>query len=137
MLTALTLLVVAQTSAPARPPAPKAPPTRVTVAVLVRDRAKWDKKPVIVEGRVSGVQEKVSRRKNPYTEFTLSDGGAKVNVYVRTHLKPKPKDGERVRVTGLFEKERKVGPRTILNQVSAMRDEGTTRGVVVLPASRS
>lgn len=104
-------------------------PVAATAAEVLAAREKFDGQAVRVVGKVSKYQAKTSRRGNPYTVFTIEAGGAKLSVYHQEHQAPAPKDGDTVEVTGVYEKERKVGSFTVKDQVDATPGLGRTLGV--------
>lgn len=93
----------------------------VSVAALVGDPDRYDGRVVTVAGVVSGYRERVSRAGNPYTTFRLEEGGGSVAVFAWGHRGLR--DGLRVRVTGVFQKVRRVGRYTFYNEIEARRIE--------------
>ncbi len=64
----------------------------------------------------NGVKLKTSKRGNDYTAFTLSGRGS-LNVYPHGHSQVK--EGQTVRVTGVYRKEKRVGKYTFRNEIEA------------------
>ena len=99
-------------------------------AVLTSDLAKHDQKVVTVVGKVDKYKEKTSKgAKKPYTVFVVSDAKGKVNVYLQGRPDEKLKDGDKVRVTGLYRKEKKVKEMVFKNEIDATNDKVKTNGV--------
>jgi len=92
---------------------------KATVAGLLKDGKKYDKKAVIVRGKVEKFTAKTSRSGNPYFLFKLTDAGKFVSVYGQGKLAKEPKDGDTVEVTGEFAVERTSGSRTYKNELDA------------------
>jgi cytochrome c-type biogenesis protein CcmE len=97
---------------------------------LIAKPAAHDGKTVRLSGSVADAKNKVSKRGNAYTTFSLVAGGKKVAVYMRGHLEPPVQDGEALTVTGVFSAVRKVGTMTVKDQVDASAVEGRPYGVV-------
>ncbi|MDR7414960.1 MAG: hypothetical protein QN193_02410 [Armatimonadota bacterium] len=93
----------------------------VSIATLLGNPDRYDGQVVTVVGMISGYRERVSRAGNPYTTFRLEEGGSSVAVFAwgRQRLQ----DGLRVRVTGVFQKVRRVGRYTFYNEIEAQRIE--------------
>jgi hypothetical protein len=106
------------------------------VQIQLKDVARHDGRSVAVEGKVKRYQARVSKRDNPYATFVLVDGKSEVNVYLRAHVLPALKDGERVRVTGVYRKVKRVGTRTFKNEIEAKTEAGKPVGVRRLSAKR-
>ncbi|MCS7236554.1 MAG: hypothetical protein RMM30_11360 [Armatimonadota bacterium] len=70
-------------------------------------------------GVVSGYREGVSRAGNPYTTFRLAEGGSGVAVFAGGHRGLR--DDIRVRVSGVFQKVRRVARYTFYNEIEAER----------------
>jgi len=90
---------------------------KISVADLLQNPERYDGKTVIVEGKIISYQERFSRRGNPYTTFRLEDNGFSVAVFAWGHLGLK--DGLRVRVSGVFQRVKRVGRYTFYNEISA------------------
>lgn len=108
-----------------------ATPTKTTVAGLLKD-PKLDKKPVVVKGKVERFSARTSKAGNAYFLFKLADGDKKVSVYGHGSLKPEPKNGQTVEVTGLFAKERKLGERTFKDEIDVSPVKGQKYGIKIL-----
>jgi hypothetical protein len=94
----------------------------VTVGALAQHGDQYDHKTVAVVGTVGQYQERVSRAGNPYTVFKLENEGAVVSVYARGHWHLK--NGMRVKVSGTFDVEHRVGRYTFRNEITAFGIEG-------------
>lgn len=98
--------------------------------VALSDLAKHDKKVVTVIGKIDKYEEKTSKSsKKPYTVFVLVEGKAKVNVYMHGHPKSKFKDGDKVEVTGKYQKEKKIKDLVFKNEIDCSNDVVKTNGV--------
>ncbi|MGE0002078.1 MAG: hypothetical protein AB7F50_09740 [Fimbriimonadaceae bacterium] len=104
-------------------------PVDTTTAALLARRDSLHGRSVVVRGVVVDYRPRVSKAGNKYTTFSLAAGGAKVSVYHRGHMEPALQDGDAVTVTGVFEKERKVGNFTVHDQVDATELKGRPYGV--------
>ncbi len=72
-------------------------------------------------GRVEHLRQKFSRRGNPYTLFRLNDGVASLKVYLRGH--PPLREGQWVRVEGVFYAVKRVGNLRFYNELTAQHVE--------------
>jgi len=93
-----------------------AEPSQTTMEKILSARESYDGKEVSVSGKVSHLKLKTSKRGNDYTTFTLSGDGS-LNVYSRGHAQVK--QGQTVRVTGIYRKEKRVGKYTFRNEIEA------------------
>ncbi len=98
---------------------------KISVADLLQNPERYDGKTVIVEGKITSYQERLSRRGNPYTTFRLEDNGFSVAVFAWGYLGLK--DGSRVRVSGVFQRVKRVGRYTFYNEISADEVEVLSR----------
>ncbi len=92
---------------------------QVTVQALLSEGKKYDGKQVVVVGVVRDLKEKVSRRGNHYYTFKLGEGEQTVSVF--SYGRPTMKDGDRVRVTGKFAVEKRVGYATYRNEIDVTK----------------
>ena len=90
--------------------------SQTTIETILSARESYDGKEVSVSGKISHLKLKTSKRGNDYTTFTLSGGGS-LNVYSRGHAQVK--QGQTVRVTGIYRKEKRVGKYTYRNEIDA------------------
>ncbi|MBL8064365.1 MAG: hypothetical protein JNM34_00755 [Chthonomonadaceae bacterium] len=98
--------------------------------VVSADLPKFDKKAVTVVGKVSEFKEKVAKTsKRPYTIFVLTDRKGKVNVFFQGKLTTRIKDGDKVSVTGLYQKEKKIKDRVYKNEIDATNTKNKNFGV--------
>ncbi|MCW5938849.1 MAG: hypothetical protein KF884_05115 [Fimbriimonadaceae bacterium] len=117
-MTALfALLIVGQATKP------------ISVEALAKDQAKFDGKQVTVDGSVKKYQARVSKKDNKYATFVVLSGKSEVNVYLRAHVVPALKDGDKVRVSGTYRRVKKVGTRTFQNEIEAQVAAGKPVGV--------
>ncbi|MER3495693.1 MAG: hypothetical protein C4320_02030 [Armatimonadota bacterium] len=93
-----------------------------TVADLIKDGAKFDKKHVRVTGTVQKLEEKQTRTKKDYFKFELVDAGNTINVYGFGKVEGL-RDGVKVEATGRFAVSKKMRNFEVKNQldVSAPR----------------
>jgi DNA polymerase III alpha subunit len=94
----------------------------LSVRSLIQDPEQFDGKIVTVAGIVNDYQERMSKAGNPYTTFRLSDGAATVAVFAWNHQGLT--NGDKVQVTGTFEKVKRVAGYTFGNEIEANRIEG-------------
>ena len=117
--TLLSILLLGIQAAPTKP-------------ITTADLPKMDKKTVTVVGKVDKYSEKNSKSSmKPYTVFTLIDSKGKVNVYLHGRPGSKFKDGDKVTVTGLYSKEKKIKEMVFKNEIDATNDKVKTNGVKV------
>jgi hypothetical protein len=87
--------------------------------ILIRPDA-FDGREVVVEGKASAVDPRTSRRGNDYFTFRLSDEtGTALKVF--SWGKPVISPGDRIEVSGRFQRERPVGRYSFANEVEASR----------------
>jgi DNA polymerase III alpha subunit len=79
----------------------------VTVRALLQDPDRYDGKVITVVGTIAAYREAVTAAGSPYTAFRLTDEDASVSVFIWN--KQGLGDGQRVRVTGAFERVRQYG----------------------------
>lgn len=100
----------------------------LAVPALARDRIgdilarpdAFDGREVVLEGKVSALDPRTSRRGNDYCTFRLLDEkGASIKVF--SWGKPAIAPGDRVDVRGRFQRERRVGRYTFTDEVEASR----------------
>ena len=89
----------------------------LTISVLLQHSDQYDGKVVSITGAVTAYSERVSARGNAYTTFRVEEGGASVSVFAREHQGLH--NGLQVRVTGTFEKVKRVGRYTFYNEIQA------------------
>jgi cytochrome c-type biogenesis protein CcmE len=92
----------------------------IGVDALIKDADKHNEKRVTATGTVENFRARTSRAGNKYATFRLKGKDAFANVYYRGELKTPPKNGDRVEVTGVFRKEKKVNESfTVKNEIDA------------------
>jgi DNA polymerase III alpha subunit len=104
----------------------------VALDVLLKSPDKHHEKVVVAKGKVEDLENKVSKRGNPYTVFKLVQGKATVNVYVRGKMESAPKNGQMVQVTGIFRKEKKLRDFVVKNEIDASPSDDKKHGVKVI-----
>ena len=92
-------------------------PIKVSVADLLKSRDAHDQKGLIVEGKVAKFEQRTSKKGNPYVVFDITDGKSSVHIYGQGKLETKVKDGDKVRVTGFYRKEKKFGDRVYKDEI--------------------
>jgi lipopolysaccharide export LptBFGC system permease protein LptF len=94
------------------------PAIEITTEKIVTDKDSYDGKEVSVKGSVSNLKFKTSKGGNNYTTFVLvGESGSRINVFIWGRLKLKP--GQKVRVTGLYRKVKKVLRHNYYNEIEA------------------
>lgn len=86
---------------------------------VLADREKLHEKEVTVIGKVAEFKQRTSRAGNKYVTLKLKEGDKEVNVYMQGELKPAVKDGDKVRVKGIFRKEKKLRDFTVKDEIDA------------------
>ncbi len=94
------------------------------VADLLKDGAKYDKKVVVVTGKVDDFKAKTSKAGNDYFTFTLLDGKDEAHVYGFGKLSPEPKDGDKVKVTGKFRISKVLKGGEVKNEIDVSAPKG-------------
>ncbi len=87
--------------------------------ILARADA-FDGREVVLEGKAIAVDPRTSRRGNDYLTFRLSDETG-ISLKVFSWGKPAIAPGDRVQVSGRFQRERRVGRHSFSNEVEAFR----------------
>jgi hypothetical protein len=93
----------------------------VGICAIVASLAKYDHQTVTLQGTATNLRETTSQRGNDYTTFKLQDpsGCGAVSVFTWGH--PALKNGDHVRVDGVFETEHHQGRYTFQNEVEATK----------------
>ena len=92
---------------------------KVTVGDILSNPDQYDGKMVQVEARVLAPQFKTSKKGNAFTTFKLAGDGKILSVFSYGTLSIN--GGDSVRVTGRYQKLKKVGPYTFYNEIDASR----------------
>jgi hypothetical protein len=101
-------------------PSEEGKPPEITAGKIVADKDSYDGKEVSVSGKISNLKFKASRGAKKYTTFVLvGESGGRINVI--TSEQPKLKPGQKVRVTGVYRKSKKVGMYTFRNEIEAKK----------------
>ncbi len=91
---------------------------KITIKTLLSKPNKYDRKEVTIKGKATTIEPRTSKRGNDYTTFILKDtSGRAVNIYTRGH--PLITEGQRVTVTGIYQKVQMFGRYAIHNEVKA------------------
>lgn len=91
----------------------------VSIKSILDNPQKFDGKVVTVKGEVNSLKFKVSKRGNPYFTFKVDDGEAEIMVF--SYGKPWIDNGQKVKVTGVFNAVKRVGQYTFYNEIDASR----------------
>lgn len=105
---------------------------QVTAQALLTDGKKYDGKQVVVVGIVRDLKEKVSKRGNPYYTFKIGEGKQTISVF--SYGKASVKNGDKVRVTGKFAVEKRVGYAVYRNEIDVSK--GKVEVLASAPADR-
>lgn len=98
-------------------PAPSADEIMASPRAVMANPDHFDGKAIVMEGTVTNIFFKISRRGNPYYTFDLTDGAGSVKVF--SFGKPVISEGDRVKVSGRFMKEKRVGKYIFYNEIDA------------------
>ena len=99
-------------------PSEESRPGEIAAGKIVADKDSYDGKEVSVSGKISNLKFKASRGGKKYTTFVLvGESGGRINVI--TPEQPKLKPGQKVRVTGVYRKSKKVGAYYFRNEIEA------------------
>jgi len=95
------------------------PAIGTTVDKILTDKNSYNEKEVSVSGTVSAdLKLKTLKDGKDYTTFSLlGDSGRRIKVFIWGRLKLQ--GGQKVRVTGIYRKVKKVGKYTFRNQIEA------------------
>ena len=93
----------------------------IAICSIIEKPANFNHQSVTLQGTALGVKETTSHRGNDYTTFKLQDpsGCGAVNIFTWGH--PALKNGDQVRVDGVFETEHHQGRYTFHNEVEATK----------------
>ncbi len=90
---------------------------RTDIQAILANPNGFDGTKVEVEGRVESLRSRISGKGSPYTIFRIADNGESLSVFT---LGDAPlKEGDTVRVTGMFQKVRYVSQYVFLNEIDA------------------
>jgi DNA polymerase III alpha subunit len=91
---------------------------KVTVQQIVSNPDRYDGQEVSLQGKAIKIKLRTSKRGNDYATFTLTDESGKgVNIFTFGH--PSITDGQKVTVTGIYQKVKRVGRYTFYNEIEA------------------
>jgi DNA polymerase III alpha subunit len=91
---------------------------KVSVQEILSNPDKYDGQEVSVQGKASKIKPRTSKKGNDYATFTLTDESGKgMNIFTFGH--PRIMDGQKVTVTGIYQKVKRVGKYTFYNEVEA------------------
>ncbi len=100
-------------------PSEESKPVETPAEKILADKNSYDGKEVSVSGTVSAdLKLKTSKAGKDYTTFSLlGDSGRRIKVFIWGRLKLQ--GGQKVRVTGIYHKVKKVGQYTFRNEIEA------------------
>ena len=79
---------------------------------------KYDGQEVTIQGKATKIKPRTSKKGNDSTTFLLKDESGKgMNIYTKGH--PLITEGQRVTVTGIYQRLKMIGRKTIQNEVEA------------------
>ena len=91
---------------------------KITIKEILSNPNKYDGQEVTIQGKATKIKPRTSKKGNDYTTFTLRDeSGKSMNFYTRGL--PLLAEGQKVTVTGIYEKVKRVGRQTFHNEVKA------------------
>ena len=91
---------------------------KVSLQEILSNPDKYDGQEVSVQGKASKIKPRTSKKGNDYMTFTLRDESGKgMSIFTFGH--PTISDGQKVTVTGIFQKVKKVGKYTFYNEIEA------------------
>jgi hypothetical protein len=94
------------------------PAIETTTEKIVTDKDSYDGQEVSVTGTISNLKFKTTMGGNDYMTFLLvGESGGRINVFMWGHLKLK--SGQKVRVTSLYRKVKKMAHRNYYNEIEA------------------
>lgn len=101
---------------------------------LIKSADKHDGKAVTVVGTVTEFTQKTSRAGNKYFTFKLKGKTPEtaLSVYGRGEPQTAPKKDDKVEVTGIYRKEKKLPSFTVKNEVDISAVEGKKYGLKIL-----
>ncbi len=114
-------------------------PVAVKVDDLVSRRDELNEKVVQVTADIRDYEAKLSKKGNKYTVFKLIGKKHNISVWMGGHLKEAdaPKNGDTVQVIGIFDKEKKVGTLTFLNELDASPRKEKPYGVKIIKRKKT
>lgn len=90
---------------------------KTDIRAILANPSGFDGRKVEVEGRVESLRSRISGKGSPYTIFRIADDGESLSVFT---LGDAPlKEGDMVRVSGMFQKVRYVSQYVFLNEIDA------------------
>ncbi len=111
---------------------------KTNITDVLKEPDKVDGKAIQIEGKVEKYEEKSSQRGNPYTVFKVTDSGKTLSVWMTGHAKDdnKPNDGDKVQLTGIYRKEKKVGDITFRNEIDVSPVKDKPYGIKILERAK-
>lgn len=90
----------------------------VSIKAILENPERYDGQKVTIQGKVSAIKHRTSKRGNQYTTFDVTDAsGGPIKVF--TWGWPKISNGDRVEVTGIFQRVKRVGRYIFYNEIEA------------------
>lgn len=90
---------------------------RTDIQAILANPNGFDGRKVEVEGKVESLRSRISGKGSPYTIFKLEEDGKSVSVF--TLGDARLKEGDMVKVTGMFQKIRYLSQYVFLNEIDA------------------
>ncbi len=89
-----------------------------TIKEILSNPDKYDGREVTIQGKAAKIKPRTSKKGYDSTTFTLKDESGKImNIYTKGH--PLITEGQKVTVTGIYQKLKMVGRKTFHNEVEA------------------
>lgn len=92
---------------------------KTTVGDILSNPDQYDGKMVQIEGNVTSVNQKVSKKGNSYFILKIANGDKSLSVF--NFGRPSIKEGDSAKVTGRYQKVKHVGQYTFYNEIDASR----------------
>ena len=99
-----------------------------SIATILANPKVYDNHPVRIEGKIIQFKHQTSKKGNPYTKFTLTDGSQTIMFFSYEYLPLKK--GICVQVEGIYHVRREIESSIFKNQVIV---EKKTEGVSTVP----
>ena len=89
-----------------------------TIKEILSNPDKYDGREVTIQGKATKIKPRTSKKGYDSTTFTLKDESGKgMNIYTKGH--PLITEGQKVTVTGIYQRLKMVGRKTFHNEVEA------------------
>ena len=111
ILSILCILIISATA--------NAQAMKTSVGDILSNPNQYDGKMVQIEGKVTALKAKISKKGNPYFTFKLFEGDKSTTVF--NFGGPSIREGDSVRVIGMYQKVKHVGRYTFYNEIDASK----------------